>query len=140
MKKLLLVPSLVLGMTSTAAYALGYSDSFDVTVNRKPLKCDGTQRVYFDGGAMGQQLEMTAVCSEENTSSSAVTTAKWVASSSEGRNGTFSSYGNNCYLFRQSGEMGVWKCKKWMKGLKVNINPHNSLEFDEAYDYMGTEQ
>lgn len=137
MKKLLFISALSLGLVSTSVYADCYSDSFDVTVNKKPLKCNGTQRVYLAGGAI--QGWLTAVCSEENTSSPAVRTAKWVASFYEGTTGTSSSYGKNCYL-HQSGGMSKWNCRKWIKRVKVSVNPHNCLDFDEAYDYAIAEQ
>lgn len=134
MKKLFAMFAIALGMVTTSVYADCYSDSFDVKVNRKLLKCDNTQRAYSSGGAI--QGGITAVCSKENTSSPVVRTAIWVANFYEGTSGTSSSYGRNCYFNKITG----WKCKKWIKKVKVDINPHNCLDFDDTYEYAVVEQ
>ncbi len=109
----------------------------DVTINKDLLKCDGTQRTYLAGVATAGR--MTAVCSAENTSGPAISTAKWVAGFHEKASGTTSSYGQDCY-FHQASDMRKWRCKTWTKDVEVEIKPVNCINFDEADDYVNTEQ
>ncbi|MBS7328828.1 MAG: hypothetical protein KIG68_08820 [Oxalobacter sp.] len=130
MRKIHLLLLVALGLVSASAYSGcpldGYSNLFKVTVNKKPVNCTGTQIAYFSAGAMTGGS--TAVCSREKTKYPNLKTAYWVADSYEGRDGVSNSFGKNC-TFSKTGD---WKCKKWMKNVKVNIDTGGCIESDNT--------
>jgi hypothetical protein len=135
-----------MGLLSASAYAEcpldGYSDSSKVTVNGKPLVCQGIQRTYQGAGAM--KYFRTAVCSTEKTAGPALKTAVWIANSIEEIQLTGNSYtdafGKDCTFTEVGPEVNGWKCQKWEKDPTVRIEMDTCHNFNEAFEYSVTEQ
>ncbi len=141
MKKLLGTAVISLGMISTMVYAscptAGYSDSFRVIVNKKSMKCAGTQRVYFSNG---DDISRTvAVCTREKTAVPGVRTATWVAGYYEDITGSMGSYGRNCSFQKINKYRSGWKCQKWQTPVNVYVNMGDCNNFGQANNYSGTQ-